>query len=164
MAQQAKGDHRLFGEVKAMLEQVLREAAGQGQTSGVQPLILWAVASWIETSCTQPTNQARARHWGASPGHRRRRNGHDWVVFSSSACAEDTLLCAGTTKKAVQELVRLGLVDSYREAEKPRPVPTRPGKESYELAWFGPNTQIVRVVLDPEDIDEARWRFTMMGA
>src|SRR5262245_45287510 len=111
MPQRAKGDHRLSGEIKAKLEQLLRDAAGQRQVSGAQPLILWAVASWIETARKQPTNQTRAQHWGASPAHRRRRNGHDRVVFSSAACAEDTLLCRRTASRAVRELVLLGLVE-----------------------------------------------------
>jgi hypothetical protein len=164
MPQRARGDHRLSGEIKTKLERRLRHAAAQGQQSGVQPLILWAVASWILTCCTQPTNRAEIRHWGASPAHRRRRNGHDWVVFSSAACAGDALLCTRTATRAVRELVRLGLVASYKETEKPRPRSNRRHDEPCDSEWYGPSTQIVRVVLEPERVAHAGSPFSMAGA
>jgi hypothetical protein len=164
MPQREKDDDRLFGEIKAKLIQRLRDAAAQGRESGVQPLVLWAVASWILTSCTQPTDRTGSRHWGARPAHRRRRDGHDWVVFSSAACAGDTLLCTTTAKRAVQELVRLGLVESYQETERPRPGSNRHHDEPCNPEWYGPNTQVVRVVLGPERVGHARSRFSMAGA
>jgi hypothetical protein len=144
----AKKDHRLFSSIRAKLDRRLRLAAEQGEESSVQPLALWIVSSWIHEGCTRPISWGKVYHWGESPEHRRRRDGHDWLLFSSKACAEATLLSVRAAKIAVRELVRLGLVESYLETARPRPITHRRLDEPYELDWYGPDTQIVRVVLE----------------
>jgi hypothetical protein len=145
----AKFDQRLFGPLRDELERRLSLAAERGEESSGQPLILWVVASWIHDGCTRPITWDEPHHWGESPEHRRRRDGHGWLLFSSKACAEATLLSVRTTQHAVRELIRLGLVESYRETRRPRPIRYRGLDEPYELDWYGPRTQVVRVVLEP---------------
>jgi len=149
MRVRSKSDLRLFKRLRVKLDRRLRLAAEAGEPSRVQPLTLWAVASWIYDGCTRPTTADAPRHWGESPGHRRRRGGHDWLLLSTQACAEATLLCRKTVQNAVRELVRLGLVECSKETRKPPPIECRGHREPCEVNWYGPNTQVVRVVLEP---------------
>jgi hypothetical protein len=144
----AKGDLRLFGWIRAELARELRLAGREGAAASLPPLVLWAVACWVHEGCTRPATRGTAHHWGESPEHRRRRDGHDWLLFSSRACAEGTLLSKPTVQRAMRQLIRLGLVASYAETERPPAVRDGHG-QACEPEWFGPNTQIVRVVLQP---------------
>lgn len=149
MKTNAKFDQRLFRSIRDELEQRLRIAGQREEGRSVQLFSLWVVASWIHEGCTRPISWDRVYHWGESPEHRRQRDGHDWILFSSRACAKATLLSLHTVRNAVRELIRLGLVESYQETRRPRPIKHLVFGDPYELDWYGPNTQIVRVVLEP---------------
>jgi len=151
----SESDLRLCKRIRAKLDRRLLLAAEAGEPTRVQPLTLWAVASWIHDGCTRPTTGDAPDHWGERPGRRRRRGGHDWLVLSTQACAEATLLRVRTVQNAVRELVRLALVECYKETRRPPPSECRDHREPGEVDWYGPNTQVVRVVLEPPRRAEA---------
>jgi hypothetical protein len=100
---------------------------------------MWLVASWI-LDRTRPTYRSHGHP--RECGRLRRRNARiHWVVFRAKACADETLLPARTLKRTLDRLIEAGLVECYREKDRP---PTPMGHE-HKKRWYGPNTQIVRV-------------------
>jgi hypothetical protein len=145
---------RLFTTSAVPRHQETAEWRRRLRTTTVPRVALWLVASWIRTGCSRPLRWDQPFPWGGDLAHRRQRDGRTWIVFSSRACAAETLLTKRTVLRALAELIRLGVVACYVEADRPENVDHpvydyRDCPDGYELVWFGPNTRIVRVAPQP---------------
>jgi len=106
--------------------------------AGIRGVSLWLVASWIYDRCPNCPPQH-------NPGcHRRRRDGHDWIVLSSRACSRAVGTTPRQVRRSLTKLIELGLVDRYTESESPHDAE---GRYVEDDGWHGPKTLLVRVKL-----------------
>jgi hypothetical protein len=101
--------------------------------SGLKTWAMSGIANWILD---------RIRPYANSMGYpkesRKYQRSFDkavWIVFRRKACAERLGLEETVVKRLLDELVEIGLVESYYEKTKP----------NKDKVWYGPKTRVVRV-------------------